>query len=388
MLLERITTDFLPIWALPVLLLLIYSLFLVVYRLYFHPLAQFPGPRLAAATLWYEFYHDVIRRGKYIWEIKDMHTKYGPIVRIGPHELHIDDPDFFDTFYNQKTDKWEWFTRQFGNGESTQSTPRHDLHRVRRAALAPFFTRTKVLQLESIIKDKIEMLSARLSASRKSNNDRKHAGQEPEPLCLGLAYHCLTTEVVTQYSWSRSYECLDHPDFRAEWFTMLRGLAEVGHIGRQFGWFLPLIDNLPVWLAGLVSANAKDSAEFRRHLSEQVTEIKMTPREQFSGKSHPTIFHELHNSNLPEYERSTHRLMQEGLLVLFAGFETTANAMAVTTYHLLRNPEKLARVRAELEGVMKGRDLDARGWVDLEKLEYFVGSFLTRSLAYQTLADF
>jgi len=79
MLLERITIDFLPIWALPA-LFLIYSLFLVIYRLYFHPLAKFPGPRVAAATLWYEFYHDVIRRGKYIWEIKDMHAKYGVIL--------------------------------------------------------------------------------------------------------------------------------------------------------------------------------------------------------------------------------------------------------------------------------------------------------------------
>ena len=58
------------IWAL--------SLFaLGVYRLYFHPLAKFPGPKLAALTLWYETYHDVWCRGKYVFEIKEMHKKYG-----------------------------------------------------------------------------------------------------------------------------------------------------------------------------------------------------------------------------------------------------------------------------------------------------------------------
>ena len=48
-----------------------------LYRLYLHPLSRFPGPRLAAITHGYEFYHDVIRHGMYIWEIEKMHQKYG-----------------------------------------------------------------------------------------------------------------------------------------------------------------------------------------------------------------------------------------------------------------------------------------------------------------------
>ena len=55
----------------------LYLFGLVIYRLWFHPLAKFPGPKLAAATLWVEFYHDVVRSGMYIWEIEKMHKKYG-----------------------------------------------------------------------------------------------------------------------------------------------------------------------------------------------------------------------------------------------------------------------------------------------------------------------
>ena len=50
---------------------------LAMYRLYFHPLAEFPGRRLAVVTMWYEFYYDVIKRGQYVFEIQKMHEEYG-----------------------------------------------------------------------------------------------------------------------------------------------------------------------------------------------------------------------------------------------------------------------------------------------------------------------
>jgi len=58
-------------------LLGLYCVFGALYRLYFHPLAKFPGPRLAATTGWYEFYHDIIHRGYFIWHIQKLHDQYG-----------------------------------------------------------------------------------------------------------------------------------------------------------------------------------------------------------------------------------------------------------------------------------------------------------------------
>lgn len=46
-------------------------------RLFFHPLAHIPGPRVAALTWWYEFYFDVIHHGKYVFRIQELHKKYG-----------------------------------------------------------------------------------------------------------------------------------------------------------------------------------------------------------------------------------------------------------------------------------------------------------------------
>lgn len=54
-----------------------YFILKIIYRLYFHPLSKFPGPKLAASTHLFEFYHDVVRHGKFLWEIERMHLEYG-----------------------------------------------------------------------------------------------------------------------------------------------------------------------------------------------------------------------------------------------------------------------------------------------------------------------
>ena len=59
---------------------MIYAFLLAVYRLYFHPLAQFPGPKVAAASYWYDFYYDVVKgpyQGQGVYEVERLHKIYG-----------------------------------------------------------------------------------------------------------------------------------------------------------------------------------------------------------------------------------------------------------------------------------------------------------------------
>ena len=68
-------------WGANVLLLaaawLLYVVCSAVWRVYFSPLSKFPGPKLAALSLWNEFYWDVVKRGMFMWQIQEMHEKYG-----------------------------------------------------------------------------------------------------------------------------------------------------------------------------------------------------------------------------------------------------------------------------------------------------------------------
>lgn len=57
--------------------LIFYLLYLTVYRLFLSPIAQFPGPKLAAWTYWYEFWYDVVAEPEYTFKIGRLHKQYG-----------------------------------------------------------------------------------------------------------------------------------------------------------------------------------------------------------------------------------------------------------------------------------------------------------------------
>jgi hypothetical protein len=56
----------------------IYWICVYLYNVTLHPLAKFPGPKLAGATYWYEFYYDIYPNyARFIWKIKELHEEYG-----------------------------------------------------------------------------------------------------------------------------------------------------------------------------------------------------------------------------------------------------------------------------------------------------------------------
>lgn len=57
-------------------LMFLYRAVVIIYRLFLSPLAKFPGPKLAAATSWYEAFFD-IRSKNFPDVLSRLHDKYG-----------------------------------------------------------------------------------------------------------------------------------------------------------------------------------------------------------------------------------------------------------------------------------------------------------------------
>ena len=72
----------------------LYTIFIVVEgirRVWFHPLSRYPGPRLAALTLWWQCYYDVFLNGggQLLAHLEPLHEKYGMCPYILPEYQYL-----------------------------------------------------------------------------------------------------------------------------------------------------------------------------------------------------------------------------------------------------------------------------------------------------------
>ncbi|KAI0890577.1 cytochrome P450 [Annulohypoxylon maeteangense] len=87
----------------------VYALSRCIYLLYFHPLAKYPGPKIAAVSnIWYG-YHWI--SGRYPWATENVLRKYGDVVRVAPNELVFIQPQAFADIYRPHVKNHELFVK-------------------------------------------------------------------------------------------------------------------------------------------------------------------------------------------------------------------------------------------------------------------------------------
>lgn len=228
-------------------LLFSYGLCLVIHRLYFHPLAKFPGPKLAAATRWYEFYFDILKNsgGEFMYELDRMHDVYGSIVRVNPDELHIKDAEWYDSLYhagNAVKHKHPPSCLFAGTPAGIFGTTDHHTHRVRRAPVAAFFSKRMTRSVEALLQEEVSLLC----------KDLQIAHEEDRPLNVCVAYLSTVTEMVSLYAFNTRTGIIGTRREAQDWLKTVRAIAAVSPFFKQFPYVAQWLLPCPLWLVKLL----------------------------------------------------------------------------------------------------------------------------------------
>ncbi|KAI1482460.1 cytochrome P450 [Daldinia eschscholtzii] len=327
----------------------------------FHPLSRIPGPKLAAATYLPEFYHDVIRFGKFTLEIKRWHEIYGPVIRINPDEVHCSDFRFINEIYSaggRKRDKPQHQVNGSIMDSAGFSTSDHNLHRIRRAPVARYFSRTQLAQMEPHV---------HILAQRLCDKILAEAGTG-KPLDLVMAYSCFTADTISDYGFGESLGYLEQESWEPNYHRSMAMVLNTTHLFR----FFPSLNSIVAICSWFPSCLPKDIAVLIRTLDVTVPNlIKKAKHTVDAGieRKRPTIFAEVLKSDLPEQEKSMSRLLGEAAALMTGGTGTVAWTLGITTYYLLTQPKLLDKLNDELREVVSDPK-SLPPWPTLEKLPY------------------
>ena len=159
-------------------------------------------------------------------------------MRISPDEVHIQDSVYFHTLFSnsQKLDKPKRLEHRFNNPRAAFATPEHELHRLRRSALNPFFSTREIALQSPVIQNRVNRLCDRLQ--------KEYAGSG-RILVMDHMWGCFTSDIIVEYCFNRSYRFLESPDFRASFIDAMKDLTKQVHIITQFPWIMAIVNCLP-----------------------------------------------------------------------------------------------------------------------------------------------
>ncbi|KAF2033342.1 cytochrome P450 [Setomelanomma holmii] len=322
-----------------------------------HPLAQFPGPRIAASTYLYEAYYDWWRVGQYGKVIARMHERYGPIVRINPDELHCSDPSFTDEIYagaGRVRDKWQHQLNTGGVGPVSVtffSTVNHELHRVRKAPLSKFFSRQQMLKLEGEVHDFAQMTINKMLAS---------AGKDA--FDVKEAFNCFTADVISQYCFGEPMGFVAQEDWEPNFASWVKSFFQSAYmmrhnvLGRRMAQILPF----------MADYMGEDIRAVMKVLNVTIPQyIAAALKNPENGR----VFAEVMSDSNTMSAEERYRFNGEGFNFLLAGTETTAAILTVFTYWNLTKPSIYTRLSSELTNI--NATPQTLKWTSLEKIPYF-----------------
>ncbi|KAL7627061.1 hypothetical protein AAE478_003837 [Parahypoxylon ruwenzoriense] len=174
----------------------------IIYNIFLHPLRNFPGPLAGRATNLWRASKSV--SGDMPQTVKQLHDKYGPVVRISPNELSFIESQAWKDIYGHHASyemaKDPKFYRLLG-----KHAPDHivsadrEHHSMLRRQLAHGFSERSMRDQEHIIAEYVDLLMRRLEEN--SDNGRK-------PLDMRSWFNFTTFDVIGNLGFGSDFGCL------------------------------------------------------------------------------------------------------------------------------------------------------------------------------------
>ncbi|KAM4067578.1 cytochrome p450 [Hirsutella rhossiliensis] len=321
--------------------LVLYGLATILYNLYFHPLAAFPGPWLGRSSLLWRFIHT--STGRVHVAIEQQHRKFGPIVRVSPNELSFGSVESWKAIYG--------FKKLCIGSERDPSK-----HGNMRKMLSAAFSQKSLLDQEKIVSDKIDQFVEIIGVKGSAESDG---------INLTKWYEMVSFDILGEMAFGESFYSLEagKPHFWSDlveehlyFITLLDNLSRIGALAKAARFLIP--SNLLV---------RNKNSQYSRAKVERILAMKTTRKDFIS-----LLAQKVRCGEVDKEEMTAHVST-----LAIAGGETVSTFLAATTSFLLKNPATLKRVTDEIRGSFQSyEDITAQAAQTLRYLQSVINEGL------------
>lgn len=310
----------------------------IVYRLYFHPLAKFPGPKFAATSiLWYVYYWT---SGDWPHYLAKAHRKYGDVVRTGPNELSFASAESWKDIYGHAGKGRQTFIKSNfydSNGKQPSIVTARDPieHSIQRKALSAAFSAKALRDQENVIHQYVDLFITQIG---------KLGSATTKGINIPEAFNWLTFDIIGDLTFGESFDAVKdgrtHP-----WVSVIVETTFWGSI-------LDLRKRVPVLnlvLPFLVNGALAKGYEMHNQLTKQKTEKRVQQRDTITRE-------DFFKTILSKGDWSQGKLESNAELLIIAGSETTATTLSGIAYFLSKHDHCMAELQKEVTSSFSSYD--------------------------------
>ncbi|KAF8867357.1 cytochrome P450 [Acephala macrosclerotiorum] len=315
------------------LLLPAYLVGLIIYQVFLHPLAKYPGPVIAKVTDLYSVYY--AWKGHRHIDFQKCHEKYGPVFRYGPNRLSFNTHTALHTIYTPKANirKSDFYKILISPaGPSILAAIPDDMHARKKRVLSQAFSEKALRSIEECILLHTREFCEKLSAS-------------PEPVNMSRWSTYLTGDVLGEVCFGQSFSMLKEKTNR----KLMDLLIETARLNLICGSTIPLQHTpIPRILFSKMLAGRLKFREWAVACASERIKLKDSGRKDF--------YHYIIEAKNPSTdEKPSHQeLWSEAGNLIAAGLDTTATTLAATFFYLTRNRYALEKAKEEVREAFKG----------------------------------